>query len=193
MKCFFKSALPALALLASVSVAQAANGPGAGMFDGNVNGGWGATPVLDVPGANIASGSFYGYVDQNNKIEDVFNFTLQSSYKDPLIDIAAYGTSNLTGGTVGLYSRLGGAGSLVGGQSLNISNSGYDSLQLSGVMPSGSYSLVVSGAGTAGDLYGGTVNISAVPLPAALPMFGAGLVGLGALSRRRKNSKTNAV
>ncbi|HXP97666.1 MAG TPA: VPLPA-CTERM sorting domain-containing protein [Telmatospirillum sp.] len=33
---------------------------------------------------------------------------------------------------------------------------------------------------------GSVVSISAVPLPAALPMFGAALIGLGGLARRRK-------
>ncbi|MEH6478301.1 MAG: hypothetical protein V7727_21600, partial [Sneathiella sp.] len=31
------------------------------------------------------------------------------------------------------------------------------------------------------------IEISAVPLPAALPLFGAALLGMGFLSRRRKN------
>ena len=35
-----------------------------------------------------------------------------------------------------------------------------------------------------------TVTVSAVPLPPALILFGAALAGLGALSRRRKQSKT---
>jgi hypothetical protein len=32
------------------------------------------------------------------------------------------------------------------------------------------------------------VPVAQVPLPAALPLFAAGLVGLGLLSRRRKNT-----
>ena len=55
----------------------------------------------------------------------------------------------------------------------------------------GTYTLVVSGKDLKNSTVGATGNItvSAVPLPAALPMFGAGLAGLGALARRRKANK----
>jgi hypothetical protein len=55
-------------------------------------------------------------------------------------------------------------------------------------LASGSYLLKVfetaSAAGSAS--FGGTVSVSAVPLPGAVMLFGAGLAGLGVASRRRK-------
>ncbi|HIJ63057.1 MAG TPA: hypothetical protein HPQ04_10245 [Rhodospirillaceae bacterium] len=52
----------------------------------------------------------------------------------------------------------------------------------------GSWSGLFSNASTTtwpGYEFTGNASISAVPLPAALPMFGAALVGLGGLARRR--------
>ena len=50
--------------------------------------------------------------------------------------------------------------------------------------------LTISDLGHSGNLDVGTnllsVDVSAVPLPGALPMFGAAMLGLGMLARRRK-------
>ncbi|SEH30811.1 FxDxF family PEP-CTERM protein [Magnetospirillum fulvum] len=60
-------------------------------------------------------------------------------------------------------------------------------------LASGTYALIVNGVVDQGNVgsYAGTVAVSPVPLPAALPLFGSALLGLGALARRRQ--KENAV
>jgi len=56
----------------------------------------------------------------------------------------------------------------------------------------GNYDLVVSGVATglSGGEYGVGVNVSAVPIPAAVVLFGSGLVGLGMAGRRKKAAQT---
>lgn len=56
------------------------------------------------------------------------------------------------------------------------------------VLAPGTYVLQMRGTvtGAGGGSYAGTLNIAPVPLPAAAWLFGSGLLGLGALVRRRK-------
>ncbi len=65
--------------------------------------------------------------------------------------------------------------------------SGYDAL-LSYLLPStGTYTIAVGGEGflSFADSYNYNMNVSAVPLPAAVWLFGSALVGLVGLRRRR--------
>jgi hypothetical protein len=68
------------------------------------------------------------------------------------------------------------------------------SLVFAGLTPGGIYTLELSGLAEAGLLSsftGDVVALSPVPLPAALPLFGAALMGLGGLGlRKRKAAQT---
>jgi len=57
------------------------------------------------------------------------------------------------------------------------------------VLAPGTYVLQMRGdvTGTSGGSYAGPLHIAPVPLPAAAWLFGSGLLGLGAIARRRKN------
>ena len=55
---------------------------------------------------------------------------------------------------------------------------------LSNVKDKYAYFVTLPSAGKGGS-FSGTATVSAVPVPAALPMFGAALIGLGGLARRR--------
>lgn len=65
---------------------------------------------------------------------------------------------------------------------------GGPTLSYSNLQGGQSYGLFVSGSptGTDGGAYAGVMHISAVPLPAALPLLGSGLVALGLFLRRRR-------
>ena len=65
-------------------------------------------------------------------------------------------------------------------------------LDLDGTLANNDYRLIISGDanGNSGGLY--TVAISAVPIPAAVWLFGSGLVGLAAVARRKKSENVAA-
>ena len=65
-----------------------------------------------------------------------------------------------------------------------------DTLILSGLTSGSSYELVIKNMGSAVAVYSGI--ISAVPLPAAVILFGSVLLGMFAFSKRRKFSNTVA-
>ena len=61
------------------------------------------------------------------------------------------------------------------------------SIVFSGLETGVNYALAVLGiAGPKGALYGGVAQLTAVPVPAALPLLGAGLIALGIFARRRR-------
>jgi len=67
------------------------------------------------------------------------------------------------------------------------------SILFSGLETGVNYVLTVFGlAGPNGALYGGVAQLSAVPIPAALPLLGAGLIALGVFARRRRRRLANA-
>jgi hypothetical protein len=55
----------------------------------------------------------------------------------------------------------------------------------------GNYALNLTGIGGGTSGYGGNLAVAQVPIPAAAWLFGAGVLGLGALSRKRKNKSVN--
>lgn len=68
--------------------------------------------------------------------------------------------------------------------------SGDQAIGLLATLGPGTYTLELSGNGNGTSSYGGTLDIRAVPLPAAALLFGSGLIGLVALGRRKKTQKS---
>jgi len=56
----------------------------------------------------------------------------------------------------------------------------------SSLLNAGNYYLQLSGIGGGSSGYGGNLAVRAIPIPPAVALFGAGLAGLGWLTRRRK-------
>jgi hypothetical protein len=126
-----------------------------------------------------------------------------------LVTLTTLNVHNLGGG--GLSYRFGGGTDLIGDTSMPISSNGLvfsvatpstPNLQLgANIWWNGgeSYTLFLAGNSlTQGGpiVYqgiNGSVAISAVPLPGALPLFGAALIGLGAYGRRRAKKASVAV
>jgi hypothetical protein len=53
----------------------------------------------------------------------------------------------------------------------------------------GNYFVRVAGISSIATAVDGNINLAAVPLPAAIPMFASGLLGMWALTRRRKRQR----
>ena len=56
----------------------------------------------------------------------------------------------------------------------------------SGLLAAGSYYLQIAGIGGGTSGYGGNLAVVGIPIPPAIALFGAGLVGLGWLTRRKR-------
>ena len=95
----------------------------------------------------------------------------------------SYNIASTTGSKVTLLEKINGvyqAVSTVWGNGTN-SESGYIS--------AGSYEVAVTGIGTKNQLISTTIGLSPAPIPAALPLFGSALVGVGLLGRRRQKKR----
>ena len=65
----------------------------------------------------------------------------------------------------------------------------FSFLDFANMLKTGSYYLLLTvTAGNPGQVINGNIAIAAVPIPAALPMFGLVLLGLGAFQMRRRHS-----
>ncbi len=66
----------------------------------------------------------------------------------------------------------------------------FDETQFSAGVGSGEYVLQIAGLATSagGGSYTAGIGVTAVPIPAALPLLLSGIAGLGAMARRRKVS-----
>jgi hypothetical protein len=67
------------------------------------------------------------------------------------------------------------------GTAVSSNGIGFQLVSIDGIQPAGTYYFTVSGSTLDTPSYGGSLNItvSAVPLPASAPLFGAGLLALG--------------
>jgi len=93
---------------------------------------------------------------------------------------------------VGGIGAAGGADILVIGPSPTTANCGAfcQGFGGSGILPTGSYYAQISGVAGSTAGYAGNIStaVNAVPIPAALPLFGTALGGLFLLRRRHRNS-----
>jgi hypothetical protein len=133
------------------------------------------------------------------------NSTTHYDYKFTLASQTASGAINLTATplrqaqgfsavTINLYS-----GTLATGTPLTSTSSltVYPSKALTELLTipalsAGQYLVDIVGTGKAGASFGATISVNPVPLPAALPLFGAALMGLGGLGWRRARRGTAA-
>lgn len=158
MKALFKACIGVVTLLAAAGAAQASS----------VNLGT-LTPT---------SGPLtYGLVKETGTFSDAYIFSVNSG---PL-PVQAGGVFFNWGGT---FSAL----DLTFAQSTyNLLTAGSGNAVSIGTLASGTYDFSVSGTPTGQSASYG-VQLTAVPVPAAVWLFGSGLVGLAAIGRWKKNS-----
>ena len=97
---------------------------------------------------------------------------------------------NLPTGTAGNYDISVNTGALVSWTASSGSGSLFDQTQFSAAVGTGEYVLQIAGVATSagGGSYTAGIGVTAVPLPAALPLLLCGIAGLGAMTRRRRVS-----
>ena len=140
------------------------------------------TPGAGWVSEKVGDGAFSNIFDFTTAIDSsigaqVDNLPLSLTFNGILTD-----QLDITGLTVTLEDSLGNL--LVAADSTN-------SLFFGNLLSGQGYTLVVSGTATGADggIYGLDYNVSnpsAVPIPAALPLFGAGLLALGAMAWGKK-------
>ena len=152
-------------------------------------GAFSTNPVLN-PGAELPTGAF----------SQEWTFELVGG---PAFITVASATNNFAGGAVdqitsfaaaiyrivGDIGIVGGADELVLGPANAAVFSSSQFLELAGtILSAGNYYLQFTGDAGESAGYGGTLSVAAVPVPAALPLFGAALAGLAALRYRRRRT-----
>ena len=132
----------------------------------------------------LTAGSTSGSV--KDSISYIYNFTLAQA-TSVVVNLSSSSNLNLTPASFLLYS----AGGALKATSV-FSTTQPGSLQIgAALLGAGSYYFQVNTAYVKNSSVNGVGNLSAVPLPGALVLFGSGLVGLAAFARGRK--KTAAI
>jgi hypothetical protein len=178
----------------------APNGSSTYNLGDNFSAGQGSTPAADTINVNGTHQS-YGFVDTyvlNLPTGNTSNFDVSfsvcgtggcsgiSNLTARLYEYTAGGATNTSNvGTVG--APAGGGGTVVAAWTVTQGLGTADFTQFQNApIAGGEYVLQVAGQSAAsGGSFGGVLNVTAVPLPAGLPMLLGGLLGLGAWSRRR--------
>jgi hypothetical protein len=177
-----KQAIVALAVVGATAIsigAQAATAPT-------------ATPdysytITSFPYNNLADSDIRTGAPPPGSFVDFYDFTISSNNDvgSNAIELELYLGADPTYDISGLQANLWGSpdnGSTWPSDPIS-SAIGYQ-----GILADGLYRIVVEGnaIGSAGGLY--TLAVTAVPVPPAVLLFGAGLVGLAAVARRRNNA-----
>jgi hypothetical protein len=135
-----------------------------------------ATNTTDYFGSNISSTSF----------TDTYTFSLDVPASKPAILVSSSTINGLETVALSLYKgAVSPADLLLSGTYTNGRIDLGNLLASNADLATGLYTLLVSATSKGSGAYSGTVSISPVPLPAAIVLFGSGLIGLGAFGRRR--------
>ena len=175
--------------------------------DPNYQGEMGANPIsgtvdgitVDAYGHNVKTGRAYAYLDAGNAGMGVCSALSGNQCANPADD-------NVTANEI-LWLDFN-EGVIIDDMDFRDANHNilaggfFDLYNDGGLLGSYLFGSDFSALGLAGDVFGfgfndtqfyvETMTVSAVPLPAALPLFGAALLGMAVLGRRRRNKATLA-
>jgi hypothetical protein len=158
--------------MAIISSAQASNYPLGAISPGGGQ-------VVENVGTGQFTDTYSFFVNNNSSVGgEVDNLPLSLTFRGLTAQIL-----NILNLNLALDGPSGSLASAAAGSSLNYAN----------LLSDTPYTFVVSGTGTgqAGGTYAIAYNVSPVPLPAALPLLGAGLLSLGGFAwNKRREAKT---
>jgi len=157
----------------------------------------GAAVIKDLgPNPSSATGQFSNAVPGTAAFSDQYTFSLSGA---PLFVTFASATNDFARTSDFITSFTGQLFQVVGGVNVPVSAvatpqpcqtnpAGCQVVAGSAILAAGNYFLQIAGIGGGTSGYGGNLTTSAVPIPGALALFATGLVGLGLLKRKKKNT-----
>lgn len=148
----------------------------------------GVTPIT-------TAGADFGNSGLIAAFTDFFSFSLAGATNFSTTASATNSAGDITSFTIAVLSGQGLGGSVLFGSTTPTQVGNSLALSTSGILAPGTYSVRITGVGSAGgSSYGGSVDVApVVPIPGALLLFGSGLIGLGALTRRKKKQSQPAL
>jgi len=143
-----------------------------------------ATTLSDLTATNTTD--YFGSQITSTSFTDTYTFNLDVPASNPAIIVSSSTINGLKTVALSLYKgAVSPADLLLAGNYTNGRIDFGDLLTSNANLATGLYTLVVSATSKGSGAYSGTVSVSAVPIPAAILLFGSGLLGLGAVGRRR--------
>jgi hypothetical protein len=134
--------------------------------------------------------TYFGGTASSSGLTDVYTFTLNQPASFYSQVFSSTPTSKNSGVASYSWSLYDGSTQVASGSSAGASLNYASFVALSG----GHYTLDVTAVSTsANSNFSGVIDIAPTPIPAALPLFGSALIGLGLFGRRRRKTNISAV